>query len=137
MCDYAAGKRDHLSSHTKSVHEKIKDLKCEHCDLKFSDPANLTRHVKVVHKEIREYECALCGKQFGTNQGLKSHIENVHEKDKSVPANAQEDVQDQGDQVTETTCQMCGFKSSKISELASHYYVHFPVPDINLNKSDM
>ena len=134
LCDYAAGTRQTLSYHTKEVHEKIKDLECPHCDMKFCQPSMLNRHVKVVHKGIRESKCTICGKQFGTNENLKSHIKANHEKDKSVPAITQENVQDQSDDVTETTCQLCGFSSSKISELATgHYYRHFPLQDANLN----
>ena len=132
MCDYAGGTRQNLSYHTKVVHEKIKDIKCEHCDKMFWFQEHLTVHVKVVHKKIKEYECKTCDHKFGTNWHLKNHIERVHDKDK--PTNSKENIQERGDDVTETTCQMCGFKSSKISELASHYYVHFPVQDINREK---
>ena len=117
------------------VHEKIKDIKCEQCDYKCSIQENLTRHVKTVHKGIKEYECNKCGKQFGFNGGLLRHIKAIHEKDKSVPAITQENVQDQSDDITETTCQLCGFSSSKISELATgHYYRHFPLQDIDPRK---
>ena len=137
LCEFAAGTRQNLSQHTKEVHEKIKDIECEHCDYKCSMLSRLTQHVKIVHEGIKEYKCTVCGKQFGTNWELKCHIKNNHKKDKWVPANTQENKQDQGDHIAETTCAMCGFTSSKISELACHYYAHFPVPDINLNKSDM
>ena len=135
MCDFAAVTRQNLSHHTKAVHEKIRDQNCEHCDYKSSLPQDLNKHVKHVHKGIKEYKCTACGKQFSTNENLKRLIVRHHEA-KSVPANTQEDVQDQGDHVTETTCQMCGFTSSKISELGRHYYAHFPVPYINMNKGD-
>merc|ERR1712150_72617 len=115
MCDYAAGRRQGLSYHTKMVHEKIKDINCQHCDSKFSLNEDLTRHVKVVHNKIKEYECNKCGYEFGTNSELKRHIGSKHKKDEPPPENIQENVQDKGDDVTETTCQMCGFKSSKIS----------------------
>ena len=115
-----------MSYHTKIVHEKIKDNECQHCDVTFSLKENLTRHVKIVHEGIREYECKTCGHEFGTNQELQRHIKAIHEKIQS-----QENIQDQGDHVTETTCAMCGFTSSKISELSCHYYAHFPVPGIN------
>ena len=48
FCDYAAARRQNLSTPVKEVHEKIKDHECEQCDYKSSQLVNLRRHVKHV-----------------------------------------------------------------------------------------
>ena len=118
-----------------------KEYQCSECDFKSSAKSastakrSLRRHIKTVHDKIKDHKCSMCEFAATDKRVLTKHVKKQHgidKKDKEVPANTQENVQDQGDHITETTCQMCGFKSSKISELSRHYYVHFPVPGMNM-----
>ena len=144
MCDFASYRREHLSKHTKAVHEKIKDIVCEQCDFRCSEKGDLTHHVKIVHKGIREYECNQCEKKFGTNTELKRHVKLIHDKEKKGRENdlemdhahegisvweckkcvhgAKGQVKDGSDLVSGEpwTCAICGFTSAKWSKLALH-----------------
>ena len=120
MCNYAAGVRKVLSQHVKSVHEHIKDHVCEKCDYKSSDRANILRHMKRVHENIREHECSKCDMTFSRSQDLLRHIKTHDRVKKTVSKNTPESIPDKRGHITETICQICGFKSSKVSELARH-----------------
>ena len=68
--------------------------------------------MKVVHKKIKEYDCSSCGHKCATNNLLQRHIEANHTEST--------EKSNEGDNNDKTTCQICGFKSSKISEVAKH-----------------
>ena len=116
MCHYAASQRKALSQHIKSVHEHVKDQVCGKCDFTCSYKSNLIQHMQGVHEEIRDHECPKCGKKFKRSLHLLGHIDTIHGRSK----NTQEKCPDKKDHITETICQICGFKSSKVSELARH-----------------
>ena len=120
MCNYAASIRKVLNQHVKSVHEKIRDLECKKCDFKCSLKGNLVKHMKEVHDKIKDHECPRCGKKFTRSHRLLNHIDKIHERSENTRGN----VGDKSDHITETICQLCGFKSSKISELARHAMEH-------------
>ena len=127
LCEYAGGTRKDLSYHTKGVHEKIKDIVCEHCDYKCSTKEDLTKHVKYVHKGIKDFKCPMCSFECHRNHRLMRHIEVIHEKDRSNAqlknhVEAKGKVKDDSDFIDGEpwTCQICGFKSDKVSELARH-----------------
>ena len=121
MCNHAASKKTNLSQHVKSVHLRVRDQECEKCDFKCSHKAVLVRHMKEVHENIRDHECPKCDMKFSRSLILVAHIERIHERGKkTVRENTKENIPDRSDYITETICQICGFKSSKVSELARH-----------------
>ena len=120
MCHYAASQRKALSQHIKSVHEHVKDQACEKCDYKCSDSSNMIRHMKMVHENIREHECPKCDKTYCRSQDLLKHIQTHDRVKETVSKNTPKNIPDKSGYITETICRICGFKSSKVSELARH-----------------
>ena len=39
-----------MRKHVESVHEGLKQYKCQQCDKAFGDDGNLKRHIKSVHE---------------------------------------------------------------------------------------
>ena len=154
ICGKQLSTNNKLKKHIKAIHKK-EDTESENVQENAKDQGDQERnHVKTkpkvtVKDKMKEHECKECGDMFSKLSKLMKHISKKHHKigeinddtpsqvlkaDKTLNEDSQESFQGQGDYVTETTCQMCGFKSSKKSELVGHYYVHFPVRDINLDK---
>ena len=75
----------YLSTHVKSVHEGLKEYKCDICGKCFGQQSNLSLHLKGVHKQ--EYvTCPICGKSFA-NFYLSRHVKVVHEGLKEYKCN--------------------------------------------------
>ena len=70
--------RQKLKMHMLSVHEDIKDHTCEACGMCFSQVASLKRHIQRVHEKRRDFKCDQCIKSFFNMVGLKQHILKVH-----------------------------------------------------------
>ena len=70
--------------HIKSVHEKVKNYKCDICDKAFSRYGALKIHVNSVHEELKNHKCDLCDKAYSQLCQLKLHIKNVHENPGSL-----------------------------------------------------
>ena len=82
----------------KTVHEKIKEHKCEMCHQKFPLINALADHIKTVHEEetsllqkqnlsdykkevlmkIKAFKCKDCGKNFSSKLNMESHEKRVH-----------------------------------------------------------
>ena len=62
----------------KSVHEGIKDNKCDICGKAFSSKKNIYAHIDIVHKKLQKHKCNKCEKTFKTNHYLKHHTSKVH-----------------------------------------------------------
>ena len=73
--------KTHLKRHLRTVHEGIRDYKCEHCGKEFTEKKGLVCHTKRVHDNIRDEQCKHCGKCFFSKECLYRHIKNIHEKD--------------------------------------------------------
>lgn len=60
------------------THELV--LKCSHCDLSYSNKSNLTSHVRSVHEKIT-YKCTFegCNKELQHRKSLRNHL-NFHKK---------------------------------------------------------
>ena len=80
----------HIKHHIRSVHEGIKDNKCDLCDYCTSFPSDLKKHIKKFHKDPLNIEttneenektitCGICGKKLRDSYQLKHHVRNVHE----------------------------------------------------------
>ncbi|XP_059157359.1 zinc finger protein 780B-like [Physella acuta] len=50
-----------------------KSLKCNRCNLMFTDTRSLKRHL-MAHDDVRPYACEKCGQSFRRNEHLKKHM---------------------------------------------------------------
>lgn len=83
MCPHCNSEYRNLPMHIKSVHHKIRDQKCPHCDFRASDAYRVTAHVKAVHDQIRDYNCPHCDYVSSCNGNVNRHIESVHDRSKN------------------------------------------------------
>ena len=101
-----------LKIHVKVVHEKIRDVQCEHCDFRGGTKAHLWLHMKSRHMEImdlskaklfkedeikpkqkkekedtknQEHICGKCGKVFDSLRRYKIHENHSHVKKQRIP----------------------------------------------------
>ena len=51
---------------------------CVKCGLQFVTNGNLTRHIKTVHEKIRAFKCEHCKMSLGQAGHKKQHMEGVH-----------------------------------------------------------
>ena len=56
-CDYSSKYNESVSAHEKSVHEGIKNHKCEICDKEFSNKKYLNTHKNAVHFQQNIFSC--------------------------------------------------------------------------------
>ena len=63
-----------LAHHIKTVHDKIKDFVCEHCQYACSEITTLKNHIKAVHDKIKDNICHTCGKGFALMAAFKLHL---------------------------------------------------------------
>ena len=101
QCIYVTINRSHLEQHSRSLHEKVKEI-CEVCRKTFTDKSNFNKHVRQFHSEIlhvtkaaekrkaiepletqpkrikTELVCGQCQKEFTEHKNLNKHIKNVH-----------------------------------------------------------
>ena len=82
ICKAIFGKTN-LRKHLKTVHEGIKDFKCDHCGKEYTENKGLKVHIKRHHDNVRDEQCNQCGKQFFTKEVLKEHVRNIHNKDQN------------------------------------------------------
>ena len=45
----------------------------------FCQLSNLKTHIKSVHEGLKNHKCDLCDKKFGHSSVLKKHIKGIHE----------------------------------------------------------
>ena len=79
-CGKTLSKLQSLQGHIKAVHHKIKDLKCGTCGKMFSHSSALQKHVQDVHLGIRKCTCNICGREYSKPDSLRMHIKHVHDK---------------------------------------------------------
>ena len=61
-----------------NIGEKTKPL-CGICGKTFSKTRNLKNHISTVHEGMKNHKCETCGKAFCSKQYLYLHIGSVHE----------------------------------------------------------
>ena len=78
LCDHIAQCEASLRFHVKTIHDKIKDFKCNICQAEFSRKHNLQNHIA----RNRCNKCKICGQTFpqtdGRTSDLRMHLKNVH-----------------------------------------------------------
>ena len=74
-----------MRDHIKSIHEGIKEYKCEYCGKEFDKKNNLKKHIIGVHEESTEnynFVCDFCAKRFYSSSHLKRHVLQHHSENK-------------------------------------------------------
>ena len=88
-----------MKIHIQTVHEGVKEHKCDHCGKTFGVRHNLKKHIESSHEgpsiafvntenpdfkksknnRKRSEQCEFCTKSFSRSHDLKRHIKSVHE----------------------------------------------------------
>jgi hypothetical protein len=68
-------------SHTKNVHENVKDHHCNECGRSYSSENDLNTHVKRFHMKAKKGPvfCSICGNQYASQGSLRIHVK-YHDK---------------------------------------------------------
>ena len=80
-CEVRCTRKDHLTRHIKTVHERQRFDKCPICQKTFCQPYRLKDHIENFHEGKKSFECPRegCDKTFSCQQKISKHIERVHE----------------------------------------------------------
>jgi KRAB domain-containing zinc finger protein len=62
----------HLRSHSRIVHEKVKQIECKLCPKKFATNQDLSIHLNK-HTGAKPYKCDQCPKEFAAPSNLRTH----------------------------------------------------------------
>eukprot|EP00794_Sanderia_malayensis_P015282 gene15282-16859_t len=90
--------------HLKTVHFKVKNFHCPHCDKSFSQRNKLTYHVRT-HSGEKPFACTDCGRSFSLLWNLKTHLR-THTGEKPY------------------ACDVCGRKFTQKQNMTSHMTTH-------------
>ena len=76
-CGETFGRIYDLKRHRESVHLKIKNFVCDHCEKRFTDKRDLNRHAQAIHFGIRNgqknFTCYFCSMEFKRKRDLDAH----------------------------------------------------------------
>ena len=78
MCTYEASRKNYLTEHIRSVHDKIKKFKCDYCSYQTTSNSSLTKHVCSVHNQAKPYSCEQCNFQGTTKMSIQKHMNEAH-----------------------------------------------------------
>ncbi|KAL7028484.1 hypothetical protein ACKWTF_005858 [Chironomus riparius] len=80
-CQYSCFSSYELKSHKTSKHKKhlvpVQKIRCDQCDLRFSQQSCLVRHNKACHQKLTRFECDKCGHKTFKKENIIKHI-NTH-----------------------------------------------------------
>ena len=65
VCKKMFSRKNHLTDHIRTVHDKCTEFKCEVCSREFGRKSDLKRHILTVHEKWADFKCEVC---FGTSQ---------------------------------------------------------------------
>jgi hypothetical protein len=129
-CEYTCSLNSCLKRHIKSVHDKIKDFKCELCDYTCSLNSDLKRHIKSVHDKIKDFKCELCDYTCSKNSNLKEHIKQVHDKIKDFKCelcdytcSLKKHIKQVHDKIKDFKCELCDYTCSQNIHLKQHILI--------------
>ena len=116
------------------MHEHIKDITCDQCDMKFASKAYLIAHKKAKHENLI-FNCSFCSSKFSYEHNLKQHLKEIHSdnsktnfkcdqcpneyKRKMYLTKHKKEIH--GDNVS-ITCKICGKNLSTQSIFYRHIY---------------
>ena len=73
-----------LKRHISSFHEKTRaDYECKICGKCLTRRSILNDHIRTVHEKIKQYKCDTCENEYFTSGGLQNHKKSIHEKRKT------------------------------------------------------
>ncbi|XP_067645663.1 zinc finger protein 391-like [Eurosta solidaginis] len=78
FCSKVCNSAGNLKTHVRTVHERLKEYACRHCDLKFAKPDTRKYH-EMRHTGEKPNVCPECGKGFIQPAALRTHMK-VHER---------------------------------------------------------
>ena len=104
QCNYQTADQRALDAHIRFVHEGI-GFTCDYCGLKTATEWKLKRHIKTHEQRERTEKCPKCDKEFYTKETLRKHVISVHG-------------------IKPFYCEVCGTKSSRLSNLNAHRKSH-------------
>ena len=126
-------RKQSIKRHMRTVHEGIRDYKCDSCEKSYTEKITLLRHKQNVHEGKKNYTCDSCGMCFTVATSLKRHVLRVHEKRKDVKCDqcnksffGVQDLQQHNLNVHDHTCEICGNSYGNISELKVHMECNHP-----------
>ena len=128
----------------KAKHEKIKDLKCDHCDYKTGLKSGLRHHIKNKHggkgdaqnnPDFTELQCPKCEYSTPLWSNMSVHVATFHEKMKIFSCDScnygthrsgdfKKHVRAVHEKIRDFSCGHCDYKSSKKSDLDDHIQTH-------------
>uniref|UniRef100_W8C868 Zinc finger protein 879 n=1 Tax=Ceratitis capitata TaxID=7213 RepID=W8C868_CERCA len=82
FCTHVCNSAGNLKTHVRTVHERVKDYACRHCERTFAKPDTRKYH-EMTHTGEKPNVCVECGKRFLQPAALRTHRkihqrENVH-----------------------------------------------------------
>ena len=82
QCIFTTVHKCSLTRHVKSLHNKIRNIKCNYdlCEYNCSRHDTLKIHIKMVHSKIKDFVCNYneCNHTCSAKNDLKKHIKSVH-----------------------------------------------------------
>ena len=103
-----------MTTHQKSVHQKLRPFACTECGKSLSTKQGLDRHL-VVHSGDRHFSCPKCYKKFNRKGNLDQHLKCVHVK-------AKEKIKQKSK--WKNVCYFCHNKFVSPSGLEKHLITH-------------
>lgn len=80
VCGLSFAKKGNKIRHIQTVHDRLKQFKCDMCDTRFGLKADLNRHRLRIHIS-RAFSCETCGKSFAEQSRLEHHIKVMHQQE--------------------------------------------------------
>ena len=119
MCKKNFFDRPGLNRHIRTIHEKIKIAKCDHCSQAFNTEWSKKRHIKSVH-EGKIYDCNECEKEFSYPASLFKHKKKHHNN--SAKDNQEKRVHDTivVDRKKSYNCKLCDYHCEFSNEMKNH-----------------
>ena len=66
-----------MKIHIRTIHDGMKDYKCDTCGNLFTTCKNLKSHIRTVHEGRKDYECESCDEYFTQSAHLIKHIHSI------------------------------------------------------------
>lgn len=77
MCDYKAASPGNRTKHIRTVHFRVKNFHCPHCDSSFATGDTLKHHIRR-HTGEKPYGCEACGRRFIQLSPYRTHMKKLH-----------------------------------------------------------
>ena len=130
-CSYAASQKSNLKKHKSTVHDKIRNHKCDQCDYAAFHAFELKRHIESKHENARKHLCEHCGYAASLKSLLKRHIESEHETTRKHvcencgyaakwKAGLKRHIECVHENTRRHVCEHCGFSANQKWNLTKH-----------------